>query len=103
MKNKILKEEALEFFIKNPKCNFKGYDNKEYFIKQLYKYGAKKVYVINEYCDFNNKLPTDRADTLYVVVNKNISVDLAVFIAGNARADEVSYLKQYKAIRLWWD
>jgi hypothetical protein len=104
MKSKLLKEEALDLWTKNPKIHFGGYDQPLNFIKQLYKFGAKKVYAVSEYADFIDKLEDySNIDTLYVVVRKNISVELAVFIAGSCRADEVSYLKQHKAIRLWWD
>lgn len=103
MKKKILKEEALDFFTKNPTMKFAGYDDAIYFIKRLYEFGAKKVYVVEEY-------PHDEEDlskcgyisTLYVVIGKTISIDLAVHIAGSVRADEVSYVKAHKAIRLWW-
>ena|ERR1700748_470534 len=105
MKNKILKEEALDFFSKNPKAQFAGYDEPKYFIKRLYEFGAKKVYVVEEYPakDEKNLEGYHFISTLYVIVNKNISIDLAVHIAGSVRADEVSYVKHHKAIRLWWD
>jgi len=102
MKNKIFKEEALDFIQKNSKSKFRGYDDFKWFIKELYRLGATKVYVVAE-CESNIADLCDFVDALYIVVDKNISVDLAVFIAGIARADEVSYLKQHKAIRLWWD
>ena len=104
MKNKIIKKEALEYFENNPDVTFAGYDDVRYFIGQLYNLGAKKVYVVNEYPNLNNENEFNYCvDTLYVVVCKNISTELAVFLIGKSRADECHYLKQHKAIRLWWD
>ena len=101
---KIIKEEALLFFKKHPKVGFCGYDDIKYFINRLYKFGAKKVYVVKEYATKDDSIEDlEFVDTLYIIVNKTIPVDLAVCIAGSCRADEVSYVKHHKAIRLWWD
>lgn len=101
---KILKEEALLFFKKHPKVDFCGYDDAKYFINQLYKFGAKKVYVVNEYATDENSInDLEFVTVLYITVNKTIPVDLAVCIAEYCRADKVSYVKNHKAIRLWWE
>lgn len=33
---------------------------------------------------------------------EKISIELAEFLAGTARPDEISYMEKYKAFRLWW-
>jgi hypothetical protein len=104
MKNKIIKYEALDYLAKNPKVNYTGYGDIKPFIKELYKFGAKKVYLVNEFPNpkYENEF-NYFVDTLYIVVGKSISVELAIFLANFAKADKCSYVKQHKAIRLWWD